>query len=62
MNSRKSGWGVSGRDLNSGWYWTATNHGWSGSSAISTNLPSGVMPDTTRPFRSIVSRYSWLNS
>ena len=33
MNPRKSGWHSSGRDLNSGWNWHPTNHGWS---AIST--------------------------
>ena len=54
--SRNSGCGASGLDLNSGWYCTATNHGWSGSSAISTNFPSGVLPETTRPWSSTVFR------
>jgi PAS domain S-box-containing protein len=34
------GAGRVGRDLNSGWNWLATNHGWSGSSTISTSRPS----------------------
>ena len=47
--SRKSGAGRVGRDLNSGWNWLATNHGWSGSSTISTSRPSWNVPETTRP-------------
>ena len=45
-----SGCGFSGRDWNSGWNCTATNHGWPGSSAISTNLPSGDRPEMRMPF------------
>ena len=48
-NSRKSGAGRVGRDLNSGWNCEATNHGWSGSSTISTSRPSWNVPLTTRP-------------
>src|SRR6266511_3395196 len=48
-NSRKSGAGRVGRDLNSGWNWLATNQGWSGSSMISTSLPSWNVPETTSP-------------
>ena len=40
---------ASGRDLNSGWNCEATNHGWSGSSMISTSRPSWNVPLTTRP-------------
>ena len=47
--STKRGWGASGFDLNSGWNWTAMNHGWSVISAISTNFPSGVLPEMVRP-------------
>ena len=39
----------SGRDLNSGWNCDATNHGWSGSSTISTSRPSWNVPLTTSP-------------
>ena len=48
-NSRKSGAGRVGRDLNSGWNCDATNHGWSGSSTISTRRPSWNVPLTTSP-------------
>src|SRR5690348_8999155 len=47
--SAKSGWGASGFDWNSGWYCTATYHGCSVSSATSTNLPSGVLPEIVSP-------------
>src|SRR5439155_6222155 len=47
--SAKRGWGASGFDLNSGWNWTAMYQGWSVISAISTNLPSGVLPEIVRP-------------
>ena len=40
--SRNSGWALVGFDLNSGWNCTARNHGWSGSSTISTSVPSGL--------------------
>ena len=43
-NSRKSGAGRVGRDLNSGWNCDATNHGCSGSSTISTSRPSSKVP------------------
>src|SRR6516164_9481519 len=43
---RKSGAARVGRDLNSGWNWLATNHGWSGSSMISTSRPSWNVPLT----------------
>ena len=45
-NPSNSGCGRSGRDLNSGWNWLATNHGWSLSSTISTSRPSGDWPDS----------------
>ena len=48
-NSRNSGAGRCGRDLNSGWYWEATKYGWSGSSMISTRRSSGDVPEMTRP-------------
>ena len=51
MKLLNSGCGRIGFDLNSGWNWQARNHGWSGISTISTNLPSGVTPVTTRPRR-----------
>ena len=51
-----SGCGRSGRDLNSGWNWLATNHGWSRSSTISTSRPSGDWPDSTMPAASSVWR------
>src|SRR5581483_7607245 len=38
-----------GRDLNSGWNWLATNHGWSASSTISTSRPFWNVPLTTSP-------------
>ena len=52
----KSGAGRVGRDLNSGWNWLATNHGWSGSSTISTSRPSSNVPQTTRPASTSCSR------
>ena len=48
--------------LNSGWYWTAMYHGWSGSSAISTNFPSGVLPEITSPRSERQDSYALLNS
>ena len=48
-NSRKSGAGRVGRDLNSGWNCEATNHGWSGSSTISTRRPSSNVPLIDEP-------------
>ena len=55
MYSRKRGWGFMGRDLNSGWNWHPKNQGWSFSSTISTNSPSGLVPLTTRPFATMSS-------
>src|SRR5690606_27045257 len=49
MKLLKIGWQSSGRDLNSGWNWLARNHGWLGSSIISTSLPSGDSPENTSP-------------
>ena len=48
-NSRNSGCGRSGRDLNSGWYCDATKNGWSGSSMTSTRRSSGEVPQKTSP-------------
>ena len=48
-NSRNSGAGRSGRDLNSGWYCEATKNGWSWISMISTSRSSGDVPEITRP-------------
>src|SRR4029453_15296300 len=48
-NPSNSGCGRSGRDLNSGWNWLATNHGWSRSSTISTRRPSGDWPESVIP-------------
>ena len=45
----EQGWGRVGRERNSGWNWPATNHGWSGSSIISTRRPSGEVPEKTSP-------------
>src|SRR5205807_5949088 len=58
-NSRKSGCGRSGRDLNSGWNCAATKNGWSGSSMSSTSRSSGDVPEQTRPAASIRLR-RWL--
>src|SRR5215218_1820763 len=52
-----SGCGRSGRLLNSGWNWLATNHGWSLSSTISTSRPSGDWPESSMPAFSRASRY-----
>ena len=45
----EQGWVRVGCDLNSGWYCTPTNQGWSGSSTISTSAPSGLVPVTCMP-------------
>ena len=58
-NARNSGCGRSGRLLNSGWNWLATNQGWSRSSTISTRRPSGDWPEMSMPADSSASRY-WL--
>ena len=42
-NSRNSGAGLVGRDLNSGWNWLATNQGWFGSSIRSGRAPGPEM-------------------
>src|SRR5204862_8100096 len=55
-NSRNSGAGFSGRDLNSGWNCEATKNGWSLSSMISTRRSSGDVPDTTSPAASSLLR------
>ena len=52
-----SGCGWSGFDLNSGWNCTAMNHGWPGSSTISTNLPSGDLPEIARPLSVRICSY-----
>jgi hypothetical protein len=53
--SRNNGCGRVGRDVNSGWNCEATNQGWSASSMISTNLPSGLVPEKMKPASSIWS-------
>ena len=50
MNAAKRGWARLGFDWNSGWNWTARNHGWPFSSMISTRLRLGLMPLTTSAF------------
>ena len=52
-SSRNSGWGRSGRLLNSGWAWVPTQKGWSGSSTNSTSTPVGrdARADAGRPPR-----------
>ena len=52
-NSRNSGAGRSGRDLNSGWYCEATKNGCRrrGSSIASTSRSSGDVPEQTSPAR-----------
>ena len=53
---RNSGWGRSGRLLNSGWAWVPTQNGWPGSSMNSTSRPSGEMPEHTSPASSSRAR------
>ena len=55
-NPSNNGCGRSGRLLNSGWNWLATNHGWSFSSTISTSRPSGDWPLSSMPAPSRVWR------
>src|SRR5690606_38314553 len=50
MNPANSGWAAIGLLLNSGWYCTATNHGWSGISITSTRSPSGLVPVKLNPW------------
>ena len=45
----KSGWGRSGRLLNSGCAWVPTQKGWPGSSTNSTSRPSGETPEHSKP-------------
>src|ERR1044072_3531432 len=47
--SRNSGCGSCGRLRSSGWNWTARNHGWSGSSTISTSSRPTHLPESTSP-------------
>ena len=49
------GCGRLGRDLNSGWNCTPTNHGWPVSSTASTSSRSGLTPATRRPWAAKVS-------
>ena len=58
--SRKSGAGRTGRDLNSGWNWLATNHGWSGSSTISLEPSSYSDPDRLRRPQRMSCGRRWL--
>ena len=62
MNETNSGCGWYGRLLYSGWNWQPRYHGCSGSSTISTNLPSGERPETVRPPSVSRERYFWLTS
>ena len=43
-NPKKRGWGLLGRERNSGWNWVAIKNGCSGISIISTKRPSGDVP------------------
>src|SRR5690606_2300685 len=56
MNETKSGCGLIGLDFSSGWNWHPMNHGCSGSSIISTRLPSGERPLKRSPYSAIRSR------
>ena len=51
----KSGCGARGRERNSGWNWQATNHGCWRNSTTSASVPSGDVPEMTRPCFSISS-------
>ncbi len=62
MKDVKSGCGLRGVDLNSGWNWQPRNQGWSLSSTISTSSPSGDIPLITSPAAFNTSRYLLLNS
>ncbi len=55
INPLNNGPGLFGLDLNSGWNCEATKYGWSFSSTISTNLPSGDVPEHIKPASSIFS-------
>src|SRR5690606_23176860 len=52
-----SGWPARGVDWNSGCAWQAMNHGWPGSSTISTSRSSIDLALTTRPASSSWVRY-----
>src|ERR1039457_1652779 len=56
MRPTKSGWGRSGRDLNSGCAWVPTKNAWPGSSTNSTSRPSGELPEQRSPAASNWSR------
>jgi len=62
MNALKSGCGQSGLDLNSGWNWQPKNHGWLGSSMISTRSASLYTPEMTMPFSMSAALKPLLNS
>ena len=49
MKDENSGCGANGRDFSSGWNCTPMNQGWSSSSMISGNCPSGDMPEKRMP-------------
>ena len=51
MKPLKSGCGVNGRALNSGWNWHPTKNGciFLGNSTISVKVPSGERPERTSP-------------
>src|SRR5271166_3279212 len=55
-NPANSGCGRVGCDLNSGWYWTATNQGCEATSTTSTSVPSGLTPTGHIPWASNCSR------
>ena len=62
MYETNSGCGSVGFDLYSGWNWQPRYHGWSVSSTISTNLPSGDSPEMFSPCSRSVLRYFWFTS
>ena len=61
INESKSGCGLVGLLLNSGWNWLAIKCGWVGISTISTKLFASLIPEKTKPFCSNNSLYSLLN-
>jgi hypothetical protein len=61
-NPTNNGCGLSGRDINSGWNWTPSIHGWSLISTISVNWPSGLVPEITNHKSCMRSLYVLLNS
>src|SRR5690606_7956352 len=56
MKLAKRGWGSKGRDFSSGWNCTPMNQGWSVRSTISGSLPSGEVPEKSRPLASSTLR------